>query len=116
MSGRKSQLLPYANIIAGDMSGNITSAVTNIQYEDNVAVFLSWAGTPAGTFDVQVSPDNTASSTWDSLPLSSVITASGSADSAVIDLSLMPFPYMRIVYTRTGSTGTLSSTITAKQV
>lgn len=100
-------------------SGNKTSAVTEIFNKDNIAIQLLWTGTLAGTFDVQVSADYnhvTGSGTWDSLPLTPVPTASGSADSWLIELIQMAPKYIRTVFTYTSGSGNLTMTLTAKAI
>jgi hypothetical protein len=113
MSSRKAPILPYPNIVSGDMTANVTSVVTNIQYEDNVAISLSWIGAPTGTFAVQGSVDQVS---WDPIPASPPVVAAGAPDTAIFDINQCPFPFIRVVYTFVGGAGTLNGTITAKQV
>lgn len=124
MSGRKSNLRLYQNITAASMAGNVTSAVTNIQMLDNIGVQLNFTGTPSGTFEVQVSADHaqdmfgnvTNAGNWIPLTLTPSPTASGAAGQIYIDIQETSAPWLRIVYTRTGGTGTLDGYITAKMV
>lgn len=128
MSGSSSKgvLLPFAVISGGNMAGNITSAPTNTQYLDNVVYVLSWpaTGSPNGTFAVQVSEDYTVSSTgtvtnsgtWVPITLSATITAASVADNALIDLNQLPSSWVRIVYTRSSGTGTLTGYVSGKAV
>ena len=113
MSSRKAPILPYQNIINGDMSANVTSSVTNIQYEDNVGIQLIFTGTPTGTFAVEGSIDQVD---WDALPLSGTPTAAGAPDTILIDLNQVPHPFIRVSYTFVGGVGNLNGWITAKQV
>ncbi len=93
---------------------SITSAVTNINTMDNVGITLKWAGAPVGTFAIQVSNDydqdylgNVLSAgTWNTLPLS-LTPALGSP--IAVNLNQLPFPWIRIVYTKTSGTGTLQA-------
>ena len=64
-------------VVNGDMSSNITSPSTNILHTDRVGYQLVWTGTPAGTFSVEVSNDET---TWAELTLSTAITGGGAAE------------------------------------
>lgn len=112
MSTGKKYLTPFKVITDGDMStASITSAVTEIPYLDNVCYQMVWTGTPTGNFDVQVSLDKT---NWTSLVLSPPPVASGSAGSYVIDMNQLSMTYIRLVYTRTASTGVLNVYISAK--
>lgn len=106
------------------MSGNITSAVTNIQYVDNVGCELSWTGTPTGTFTVEVSVSYEQDSqgnvinagSWNALTLNPTPTASGSAGSFYISLNQIEAPWIRIRYIRTSGTGVLTSYICTKEI
>ena len=105
--------LDYSNLIVdGDMSGNITSASTNILHTDRVGYQLVWTGTPTGDFSVEVSNDE---ATWVALTLSTAVAAAGSADSAFIDCETAA-KFIRLVYTASSSTGTLQVHITAKSI
>lgn len=121
---QKNVLKPYHAIVAGNMSGNITSPVTCIQYLDNCLIQLNFTGTPTGTFSVQVSADYarddqgnvTNAGNWVPLTLSPSPSAAGAANQIIIDMNEMPAPYLRVVYTFTSGTGTLDMYITAKSV
>lgn len=123
----KNTLPPFPTINGdGDMSADITSPVTDIRFIDNVALLLKWTGTPVGTFAVQGSVDYVAAlpnasrvanaGTWTSLTLSPTPSAAGSADHVLIDLPALGFPFIRVVYTRTSGTGTLTMYISGKAV
>lgn len=117
-------LKPVQLISAGDMSGSITSIACEIQLQDNIGVQLNWSGVPVGTFSIQVSNDHREDSkgnilnpgTWVSLPLSPSITATGSPDSAYVDLNQLSAMYMRVVFTRTSGSGTLNAFVSGKGV
>jgi hypothetical protein len=116
---RKNVLPKFKNITAGDMSGNITSTVT-----DNVGVELSWTGTPTGTFSVEVSVSYEQDSqgnvinagSWNALTLNPTPVASGAAGSYYISLNQIEAPWIRIKYTRTSGSGTLTSYIATKEI
>jgi hypothetical protein len=121
----KRKLSPYQIITSGDMSqASITSTPTNIQYLDNVGIQLTWTGAPVGTFSIQISSDYqrdaqgnvTNAGNWVTLPLSPAITASGSADTAYIDMTQLSAPWVRVLYTKTSGTGTLQGYVTGKTV
>ena len=105
--------LDYAELIVdGDMSGDITSASTNILHTDRVGYQLVWTGTPEGTFSVEVSNDEV---TWAELTLSASINGGGAADNAFIDIETAA-KYVRCKWTNSSSTGTLQAHITAKSI
>lgn len=129
---KKSNLLSYRTITDGDMSAvSVTSSVTNIQFLDDIGLQLNWTGSPVGTFAIQVSADHaqdyngnvTVAGNWVPLLLSywsgsamvtgyTIPTSLGSP--IYLDLALLSAPWIRIVYTKGSSTGTLNAFITAK--
>ncbi len=121
---RSNILTPFKIVDAVSMGASITSAITNIQYLDNVGIQGVFTGTPVGDFSVQVSADHaqdangniTVAGNWVTLTLSPAPSAAGTADTFYIDLNQLSAPYVRLVYTRTSSTGTLTAYITAKHV
>lgn len=121
----KNTLQTFRNIIAGDMSqATITSAVSNIQFLDDIGIQLNFTGTPTGTFAVQVSIDYaqdsqgvvTNAGNWIGITLSPAPVASGSADQIFIDIQQISAPWIRVVYTKTSGTGTLNGYISAKAI
>lgn len=113
MSGRKNTLATYVTLKNGDMSGNLVSAFTDIRWMDNIVLYLSFIGTPTGTFGVQVSPDNV---TWYNLTLVPSATASGAPGNTRIALMQLPDPYIRMIYTASGGAGSLTTTIAGKMI
>lgn len=114
MSGRKNVLPPYTIFNAADMSqATLTSAVTNIAGLDNISFYASWTGTPTGTIDIQASHDN---STWFNIASTPWASPAGSADDAVASLNQLPWPWVRLKYTKTSSTGSLTASICGKMV
>lgn len=126
MSGRKSNLESFHNIVAGDMSqATITSIVTNIEQLDNIGFQLNWSGTsPVGTIAIQVSLDYaqdylgnvTNTGTWATIGITPTPSVSGNTGSAYIDVNQLSAPWIRAVYTKTSGVGTLQGWITGKMV
>jgi hypothetical protein len=122
--GRKNTLKKYQLITSGDMSADVTSSVTNIQYLDNIGIQLNFTGTPIGVFRVQVSADydQTAegqvlnAGNWINMALTPTPTASGSADQIYIDILPTSAPWIRVFYDSTSGAGTLNGFITAKMI
>lgn len=110
---QKNVLRPIAIITAGDMSGSLTSSVTNINFLDNIGIQLIFTGSPTGTFSVEVSNDNTS---WTALSLSPAPAASGSAGNQYIDLNQLSAAWIRTKYTRTSGSGSLTAYLSAKEV
>lgn len=122
---RKNNLLKYQTITNGDMSlASLTSAVTAIQFLDNIGVQLNFSGTPTGSFQIQVSADYAQDGegnvqnggNWIPVLLPSSPAASGSAGVIYIDLNQLSAPWIRVVYTRVSGSGTLNAFITAKML
>lgn len=111
MAARKNLLQTFPIITAGNMTGNLTSLVTSIEYLDNVGMQFNFTGTPSGTFAVQVSADYeqdtygnvTNSGNWISLSLNPVPTASGAANSLYLDLNQLSAPWIRSTWTSTAT-------------
>lgn len=113
---------------------SLTSSVTDIRWLDDVGLQLVWTGSPTGSFAVQVSADYNPggqsgtianAGNWTPLTLtyfngSTNVTATSVPTSVgspiYLDLSLLSAPYIRLVYTKVSGTGTLTSTITAKEL
>ena len=119
-------LRPQKVVTNQSMASNVTSLVTNINMMGCVSYNISWTGTPTGTFSVQVCNDYVqpvgvqdhplTSGTWVDIPLSSVVTAAGVADTAFIDVDVIGAAYIRLVYTRFAGTGTLNATLAGKVI
>lgn len=131
---RKNTLKSYPIINAGNMTGDLTSSVTSIQFLDNIGLQISWTSSPVGTFSAQVSADyspgganNTTANSghwttltltyWDGAAQVTSTTIPTSVGSPIyLDLSLLSAPYIRLIYTAGSSSGTCTALITAKEV
>lgn len=122
MSSRP-QFNPYSVITNGDMSGNITSAVTVLQKLSLASYSITWSGSsPSGTVNVQVSNDYAQnadgtvknSGTWNTLPLSITPTVSGNTGNGFIDIDQQGGFALRLTYAFISGTGTMNATINCK--
>ena len=120
---RKSNLLKFHNIVAGDLSTTITSAVTSIQWLDNIGVQLNITTSSAsGTFTVQVSADYAQdelgnvqnAGNWVPILFPTPPITTGVNETIYIDLNQLSAPWIRVVYTPTSGTGTIDGYITGK--
>lgn len=134
MSKNKNTLKQFNTISAGDMStASITSAVTDIRFLDDIGIQFTWTSSPVGTFAIQVSADynqdylGNVETTGNWVPVtltywngSTFITDTSLPTSVgspiYVDLALLSSPWIRVVYTKTSGTGTLTATITAKEI
>lgn len=114
------------------MTGTLTSAVTCIQWLDNIGIQFNWTGAPVGSFAIQVSADYvqdpegrvTNPGNWIPLTLTylsapNVFTSAQSVPTSVgspiyIDLNQLSSPWIRSVYTSVSGSGILNALITAK--
>lgn len=112
---RKNIVASYAMIDAGNLSGNITSEVVNVQNMDKGSVHVSWTGSsPVGTITVQAR--NGANDAWFNLNMGSAITISGASGDHQLIFNEMPFTDIRLQYVSTSGTGSIDAIITLKQV
>lgn len=133
MSGRKNNLPAYQTVTNGDMSGNLTSKVTNIQHLDDVGYQFNFTGSPVGTIALQISADyqqdingnvmvagNWVPITFSYWNGSATITATSIPTTVgspiYLDLALLSAPYIRAVYTFGSGSGTLNAFIVAKML
>lgn len=111
-------------------TATLTSAVSNIKYKDSVSMQFQWTGTPNGTFVVQGSLDyiptvqqsggTPNAGTWIPIPVKDVSgnppIAAGAAGQILCNLNQLGFPWIRVQYTNTSSTGVLTGYISAKSL
>jgi hypothetical protein len=117
-------LLPVHIIQAADMSASVIGTAIAIKNQDNIGIQLNWTGSPSGTFDVQISNDHvqdpsgniTNAGNFISIPLSPAITATGTPNTAFIDVNQSGAIFIRVNYNRISGTGVLDAYISAKGV
>lgn len=138
MSGRKNNLKQFNSIgapagVSGDMTTSITSLVTDVQFLDDLAYQFTWSGAPVGNFQIQVSANHSedfvgnvlVAGNWVPLTVTywngtvfvtgtTIPTTVGSP--IYVDLTLMSTPYLRAVYTAISGSGSLTATVTGKQI
>lgn len=108
-----------AGVTSVTLNANWTSKPFRLELRDGGSIQLNWTGTPSGTFKVQCSND--AGQTTDSGNPDSVTglnnwtditgataAAGGAAGSAVFDITTQ-VRWVRVVYTFSASTGTLTN-------
>ena len=123
------QIKPNINkpiINAADMSSTITGPPTIIDNIPGLSYDISWTGTPTGVFTVQVSntytqnPDGTAANAgnWTTLPQASFSgtypTPSGSASNGFLDIVGTEAYAVRLIYTPSSGSGSLTVVCCAK--
>lgn len=95
----------------------VTSLVMDMRTIYACAIQAKWTGTAVGTFSIQGSLDykpNQAggtplnSGTWDDMGITPANLPAGSANHTLIDIGATGIPFIRIVYTNSSGTGTLT--------
>ena len=113
-----------------DMSQSSTnSSATVLQSMTLISYEVSWSGsTPTGTLALQISnsyslePNGTvnATGTWTTVPMdvngayATSIAISGNTGNGIIDVALIAGYASRLVYTRSGGSGTMTITVVGK--
>jgi hypothetical protein len=117
---RKNILRPFKMLNAVSMASNQTSSVTNVVNIDIAHILVEWSGTsPVGTLAVQARHNQESTNitgSWFDLDGLSAIAISGNTGSHQILLNELPFSEIRLVYTFTSGTGSLTATIQGKVV
>lgn len=123
---RKNALLPYKLVDAVSMAASFTSTPLNIQWLDNVAIQCNITTSDAiGPVYIQGSLDYSPggaghpianAGNWVTLTLSPQPAAAGANDTILFDLNQLSFPYVRISYSRTSGTGTMTAYASSKEV
>jgi hypothetical protein len=125
MSRKNVNIYPLA--LSQSLGASFTTAPTLIKYMDNCAYQINATTSDAiGTFAVEASLDYatnevtnlvTNAGNWIALTLAGGTPSLASAnDNIMINLNELPFNAIRLVYTRTSGTGTMSVYIMTKQM
>lgn len=114
---------PQTVIANGDMSGNLISLVTVIDQLVMASYSIVWTGTsPIGAIVVEVSNDykeNAAggpsiAGTWNPLPLSAPTPVTDNSGNGFIDIDAQAGYALRIRYSRTSGTGSMTVIVMGK--
>lgn len=107
----KNQDLVADGLIATAMASTINGPAININLYQDFSFFAKWSSTPTGTFKLQSSNDLGDTVTdWEDIPGSSVAVA-GAAGQQMWNYTRSQFRWVRLVYTATSGSGTLSKCI-----
>ena len=112
--GRKQVLAEFYAITNGDMSGNLTSIVSDCQQFDHFQYIVDWNGAaPVGVFSVQQSTDGKI---WEDLDFGVLMVPVLNIGTHTILVEKITFKYFRLVYTWTSGTGVLNAKYSASTV
>lgn len=100
---------------AASLAATVTSSTSNVQNLDKASIFVEWTGSsPDGVLTLEAR--NSAEGSWYTLDFGSSIAVSGASGSHSLVLNEIPFVEIRLIYTRTSGTGSLTATIVSKAV
>lgn len=111
MSERPLHLSNKEIITAGDMSSDVESSAQNMNKAVTYSIHAVWTGTPTGDLDVIVSNDGT---NFTSL-LDSVVATGGAAGQAFFEVTTVSHAEVKLKYTSTSGSGTLTAKLNAKR-
>jgi hypothetical protein len=99
------------------MSADLTTAAIDVRSFPFAAIQAVWTGSPTGTLSIDGSIDNVQNpsqvTNW--FPTGTSVTSpTGSADSTLINLQGVGFAWLRLSYTYSSGTGSLSVLMFAK--
>ena len=116
------KVFAYPLVTDGNMGGSITSSPQQLTEMAMACIQAVFTGSPVGTFKLQISANYQEDSMGNVLNAGTWTDYTGSSQgiSAAGDfawnLSTTPYPWIRLVYTRTSGSGTLNATINGKGV
>jgi hypothetical protein len=110
---RKNVVYGWKAFDAVSLASSQTSAETEVGGEDYGSIYLFWTGSsPVGTITIEAK--NGGGGTYRALDFGSAISISGASGNHEIILNEMPFTHLRIVYTRSSGSGSLTANVTFK--
>jgi len=121
-------LLKPQKVVVGQASNaDFTSLVTNVNMISLVSYNVKWEAGVTGSFTVEGCNDYVTpvgvqnyqvdTGSWVAIPLASPVTASGTANSALINIQMNGSAYVRLKFTDTSggtNTGKVNATISGK--
>jgi len=122
--GRKNIVRSYKMFDAVTISTTQSSTATNVLNLDNASIQVIWSGggTPVGTLTVEATnvdpdlPSFDSTADYVTLTLSGTIAVSGNSGNHSIILEEMPFYAIRLTYTSTSGTATMSAYLSSKTI
>jgi len=122
--GRKNVVRSYKMFDAVTISTTQSSTATNVLNLDNASIQVIWSGggTPVGTLTVEATnidpdlPSFDSTTDYVTLTLSGTISVSGNSGNHSIILEEMPFYAIRLTYTSTSGTATMSAYLSSKTI
>lgn len=107
----KKVLTSYPILSSQSLAASFNSAATNAQFLDRICYSVSWTGSAVGSLIAQGSIDNVNFANLDM----NAITLNNATDNAILDIQVTALPYVRLAYTRSSGTGSMSGYISGKE-
>jgi hypothetical protein len=112
---RKNVIKGYKPFDEVDISSNQDSEEIVVTNLDKASIHVMWSGSsPVGTMVVQAK--NGEKGTYYNLEGLDAISITGNSGDHVIIFSDMPFTHLKISFTNTSGTGSMTANMTAKQI
>lgn len=117
---RKNIVEGYPIINGTSLATSFTSSTSSVKNLDYASIHIEWSGTaPVGVITVEArngdERNNDAVADWYLIDMGSVITISGASGDHQLFFDKLPFTDLRLQYTATSGTGTMTAFITSKQ-
>lgn len=121
---RKNTLKSYVLLNAQSTASSFDtySNPTNIDYLDNVGIQVVWTGTTVGVLEVYGSNDDANAqqgkypTNWSKFEFGATINVDTTNSDLLIHMNQVPYSWIALKYTATSGTGTMTATITCKEV
>lgn len=111
--GRKNVLKSFPMFDAVSLGANATSSETSVINLDKASIHIVWTGSsPVGTITAQAR--NGESDAWYVLDFGAAISVSGSSGEHQLVFNELPFTDIRLLYTRTSGSGSITARLSAK--
>jgi hypothetical protein len=118
---RKNVIPSFKMLDSVSISTDQTSSTTNVTNLDRATIVLEWTGTsPVGVVTVEAQKKEIqnaiADTSWIELDFGTTIAISGNTGNHVLILDNLDFTDIRVQYVATSGMGSLTATLTAKQI
>ena len=101
--------LVFNTALTASMGSSSTLGTIDISEANYVAAQYVWTGNPVGQITLSLSNDNVNFVDYDTP------TPGGTPSTSIMEGKIMPFKYIKIAYTRTSGTGTLTVYVSGKR-
>ena len=100
---------PYKLLDAVSLGASVNSSELDVTRLIYASIALEWSGTPTGTFTIEI---KNGDSPWIASTFTQAVA--GSAGTKMFEFTLLPWEQLRIAYSRSSGTGSVSAHFIAK--